>query len=228
MRPMLWLRGTSVLTTLVLLLAVTGFAAAQCPEKGPINGNDAPGQLACPCFVNGEEAGVIFDLPAEDFPIEILRVGVGWGSQLGGAALQTENAIHIYGAVLPDPGAPLFTLTGPQLNDGFVNEFDLSTQGGPALVNSGPFMVSLEFANDNVGSPFLASTIMDANGCQPGRNAVKAVPGGWRDGCIAGLSGDWVMHIVYRSTECEVPVEKISFGGMKSGFSSDGIGQLEE
>jgi len=206
-------------TASALLLAPFGLAHAQCPEEGPLNGNDSAGSLTCPCFINGEEAGVIFDLPAEDFPIEILRVGVGWGSQLGGASLQTENAIHVYGAVLPDPGTPIFTLTGPQLNDGFVNEFDLSTQGGPPLVDSGPFMVSLEFANDNAGSLFLASTVMDGNGCQPGRNAVKAIPGGWRDGCIAGLSGDWVMHIVYRSTDCGVPVEKVSFGGMKSAFA---------
>jgi len=217
---MFWNLVMSVLTSLALLLAVPGVARSQCPEKAPLNANDDVGLVVCPCFVHDEEAAVIFDLPAEDFPIEILRVGIGWGSQLGGAEVQTEDAIHIYGAALPDPGLPIFTLTGPQLNDGFVNEFDLSTQGGPALVNSGPFMVSIEFNLNNVGLPYLASTIMDANGCQPGRNAIYAIPGGWMDGCDAGLSGDWVMHIVYRTTECGVPVERYSVGGIKSAYAA--------
>lgn len=218
MHPLPCTRFVSRLATTLLVLAFAGASAAQCPEVGPLESNDGPGQIACPCFANGEEAGVIFDLPAEDYPVEILRVGIGWASQFGGAGVQTENAIHVYAAALPDPGSPVFTLTGPQLTDGFVNEFDMSEQGGPPVIASGPFLVSLEFANDNVGSPVLASTILDANGCRAGRNAVKAIPGGWRDGCVAGLSGDWVMHVVYRSTTCDVPVEKISFGGMKSGF----------
>jgi len=209
----------SLPAALVLLLAGLASAQAVCPEKGPLRSNDAAGTIACPCFVSGEEAGVVFDIPVEDYPIEVLRIGVAWGSAAGGGGTQVEAAIHIYGAVLPDPGTPVFTLTGPQLTDGFVNEFDLAPQGGPVLMNSGPFLVSLEFANDNVGTNFFGTTVMDGNGCQPGRNAIKAIPGGWMDGCSAGLSGDWSMHIVYRSTACGVPVEKISFGGMKSAFA---------
>ena len=213
--------GRALACVVIVLIAFATPAFAQCPEKGPTNSHDGIGQVACPCFLAGEQAGVVFDVPAEDYPIEILRVGVGWGSQLGGAALQTETAIHIYGGVLPDPGAPLFTLTGPQLSDGFVNEFDLATQGGPAAVSSGPFLVALEFANSNSGSPFVASTILDANGCQAGRNAIFAIPGGWIDGCMAGLTGDWVFHIVYRTENCDVPTEKTSFGVLKANFDQN-------
>ncbi|UCH84435.1 MAG: hypothetical protein JSW50_01730, partial [Candidatus Latescibacterota bacterium] len=84
------------------------------------------GAVACPCFISGEQAGAVFDAPAGDYPIKILRVDIGWGSQFGGQPQSLEQAIHVYGAGLPNPGVPIYTLNGPVLNDGFINSFDVS------------------------------------------------------------------------------------------------------
>ena len=138
----------------------------------------------------GEQAGAVFDLPAAEFPIEILRVGIGWGSQFGGTPQSLEQAIHIYAAGLPDPGAPIFTLPGPQLTDGVINQFDLAPIPGEIIINSGPFSVTLEFLNSNSGDIFAPSVVHDGNGCQAGKNVVFAIPGGWSDACLLGVTGD--------------------------------------
>src|SRR5262245_63721763 len=52
-----------------------------------------------PCFAPGEQAGVVFTAPAAHYPLEILRVGIAWGSQSGGAPSSLEQAIHIYGEI---------------------------------------------------------------------------------------------------------------------------------
>ena len=88
---------------------------------------------------------------------EILKVGIGWGSQFGGAPQSLEQAIHIYQGGLPNPGAPIFTLPGPLLNDGFINEFDLELIPGNKVIPSGPFTVTLEFLNQNAGDIFAPS-----------------------------------------------------------------------
>jgi len=164
-----------------------------------------PGEVVCPCFVEGEEAGVQFTLPPGDFPIEIIRVGIAWGSQFGGAPTTLEQAIHFYEGGIPNPGLPIFSLGGPQLTDGFINEFDLEAVNSTVTVNSSPFMVTLEFLNANAGSFFDPSVVHDGNGCQAGKNVIYAIPGGWLDVCGEGLTGDWVMFIVYRQV-CDTGV----------------------
>jgi hypothetical protein len=154
------------------------------------------GQVVCPCFVPGEEAGVILDTPI--YPIEILRVGIAWSSQFGGAPQTIEQAIHIYESGLPNPGVRVFTQEGPQLTDGFVNEFNFEPLPGEIMIDSGPFMVTLEFLNQNAGDPFAPSVVHDGNGCQPQKNSVFASPGVWRDACLLGVTGDWVMYVIYR------------------------------
>jgi len=179
------------------------FATAEtCPEEPPVQNYTGGGQVVCPCFAVGEEAGAVLNAPAAHYPIEILRIGIGWGSLTGGQPPSLEEAIHIYGAGLPNPGTPLFTLDGPQLIDGFINQFNLEPLPGEIVVNSGPFAVTLEFANANAGDPFAPSMVHDGNGCQAGKNAVFTIPGGWRDGCALGLSGDWVVFVVYRKVNC--------------------------
>jgi hypothetical protein len=158
--------------------------------------------VTCPCFVEGEEAGAVFSPPAEQFPIEILRVGIGWGSQLGSTAPSVEDSIYIYPNALPDPGSPIFSLAGPQLVDGAINEFDLEPFAGEILVDAPPFTVSLRFLNSSAGNPFLPSVVHDGAGCAPGDNVVKAIPGGWVDGCSLGITGNWVFYVVYRRAEC--------------------------
>ncbi len=147
----------------------------------------------------------MLNLPPGDFPIEILRVGIGWGSQFGGSPNVLEEAIRIYGAGLPNPGTPIFSLDGPQLTDGVVNEFNLEPLPGEIIVNSGPFTVALEFQNSNAGDPFSPTVVHDGNGCQVGKNVIYAVPGGWLDACMAGVSGDWIFYVVWRPASCGDP-----------------------
>jgi hypothetical protein len=173
-------------------------ARAQCPEAPPLANYTGGNQAVCPCFIPGEQAGVVFTAPAGDYPLEILRVGIAWASQFGGSPQSLEEAIHIYDGGLPNPGAPIFSLLGPVMTDGFINQFDLEPQPGEITVESGPFTASLEFLNQNSGDLFAPSVVHDANGCQAGKNAVYAQPGGWSDACGLGVSGDWVMFVVYR------------------------------
>ncbi len=182
-------------------LMLTGPAAAQCPEEPLFANYTNSTQSVCPCFVTGEEAGAIFDVPASHYPIEVLRVQFHWGSQFGGAPQSLESAIHLYAAGLPNPGVPQFSLPGPVLTDGFVNEFDFAPIPGNKIINSGPFTVTLEFQNTNAGMIFSPSMVLDS-GCQPGKNVVKAVPGGWNDACALGVSGDWYVGLIYRRVNC--------------------------
>ena len=92
--------------TLAAAWVVAPTARAQCPTEPRLENYTGAGTIACPCFIPGEQAGAVFDLPVSEFPIEILRVGVGWGSQFGGAPDQLEEAIHIYAAGLPACEAP--------------------------------------------------------------------------------------------------------------------------
>jgi hypothetical protein len=187
-----------------VLLAVGWFAAsavqAQCVTEPRLDNFTGAGEVVCPCFVTGEQAGAVFDLPPGEFPIEIVKVGIGWGSQSGGNPDQLEEAIKIYEGGLPNPGAPIFTVEGPVLTDGVINEFDIGILPGEAIINSGPFTVTLQFLEQS--TLFGPSVIHDGNGCQLGRNAIFAIPGGWNDACLLGVSGDWVFYVFYRKLDC--------------------------
>lgn len=195
-RAMRILRATAPVAA-ALLIATR--AHAQCPELGPFKYYSGAGTVSCPCFVHSEQAGTVFTLPASEYPIEILKVGVGWGSQFGGSGQTLEEAIHIYAGGLPNPGTPIFSLIGPQLTDGAINEFNLGILPGEIRIESGPFTVTLEFFNTNAGDPFSPSVVHDGNGCQGGKNVVFAVPGGWSNACALGVTGDWVFYVKYRS-----------------------------
>ena len=190
-----------------LLLLTTLPAKAGCPEEPPLFNFSGPGQVVCPCFIAGEEAGSVLDAPAAHYPIEIIRVGIGWGSQFGGAPTSLEESINFYAAGLPDPGLPVFSLGGPQLADGFINEFDLEAVNSTVEMAGGPFSVTLRFLNDNAGDFFAPSVVHDGNGCTPGASLVKAIPGGWADACNLGVTGDWVFFIVYRPN-CSTGIEE--------------------
>ncbi len=176
-------------------------AAQDCPAQ-PLQVADGQARVTCPCFITGERAGVVLEAPAEDYPIEILRVDVGWVSAFGGSPQSLERAIRIYAGGLPDPGDPIFSLDGPVLNDGFINAFDLAPLPGEIIIDSGPFTVTLEFLNSNASNPFAGSVVHDGNGCQPGVNVVFAIPGGWTDACTLGVTGDWIIAVTYRSVTC--------------------------
>lgn len=206
------LTPSSIVACVSLALALTGiasFASAQeCPEEPPLQNYTGSGTTVCPCFVTGEEAGAVLQAPAEHYPIEVLRVGIGWGSLYGGTPQSLEQAIHIYDAGLPNPGTPIASLEGPALNDGFINEFDLEPLPGEIVIDSGPFTVTLEFLNSNAGDPYAPSMVHDGNGCQAGKNVVYAIPGGWYDACVLGVTGDWVVHVIYRQVDCGTDVEQ--------------------
>ncbi len=147
--------------------------------------------------------GVVLNAPAAHYPIEIMRVRIGWGSANGGQADSLEDSIRIYPAALPTPGTVQYSIGGPVLVDGAINEFDLTTAAGGVgsrIFNSGPFLVSLRMANtQTLTSP---APIHDGNGCQAGKNAIRTVPGGWFDACTLGVSGDWVVSVTYRQVNC--------------------------
>lgn len=180
------------------LLLTSPESRGACPDLTTLQNYSGGGRRVCPCFVAGEEAGAVFTAPASDYPLEILRVGIGWGSQSGGTPSSLEHAIRIYSSGLPNPGTPIFELEGPVLNDGAINQFDLEPAPGRILVESGSFAVTLKFLNENAGNPYAPSVVHDANGCQSTRNLVYAIPGGWRDACALGVTGDWVFFVVYQ------------------------------
>jgi hypothetical protein len=185
-----------------MVLAIASFAGATCPEESPLKNYTGGGSVVCPCFASGEEAGAVLQAPAEHYPIEILRIGIGWGSMYGGTPQSLEQAIKIYPAGLPNPGTAIFTLEGPALNDGYVNEFNLEPLPGEIIVNSGSFTVTLKFLNANAGDPYAPSVVHDGNGCQAGKNVVYAIPGGWYSACALGVTGDWIVYAVYRQVNC--------------------------
>ncbi len=190
------------------LLALPALAGAQtCPDEAPLQWYSGGGMNVCPCFAAGEEAGAVFDAPAAHYPIQIIKVGIGWASQFGGTGQTLEQSIHVYGAGLPDPGPRLYSLDGPVLTDGAINEFNLESQLGTVTVNSGPFAVTLEFASANAGQFSAPSVVSDGNGCTSGgKNLIKAIPGGWVDACTQGLSGDWIFYVIYRQADCQTGV----------------------
>lgn len=185
-----------------ITLAIASFAAAVCPEEAPLMNYTGAGTVVCPCFVAGEEAGAVLQAPADHYPIEILRVGIGWASVYGGTPQSLEQAVKIYKTGLPNPGTAIFTLEGPVLNDGYINEFNLEPAPGEIIDSSGTFTVTLKFMNANAGDPYAPSMIHDGNGCQAGKNAVYAIPGGWYSACALGVTGDWIVYAVYRRVNC--------------------------
>src|SRR5262245_28744688 len=147
------------LTALLAWVATPSTSSfAQCGAEKQLKNYTGGGQVACPCFVTGEEAGVVLQAPPADEPIEIIRIGLGWGSQFGGAKQSLEEALHVYAAGLPNPGDPIFTLAGPSLNDGFINEFNIEPEPGQVVVKHS-FAVTLEFLNSNAGDLFAPSVV---------------------------------------------------------------------
>ena len=191
-----------IIAFLVLLLCTAAVTGEECPEEEPLKHYFGPASIVCPCFAAGEEAGIVVDAPADHYPIQILRIGIGWGSQFGGSAQQIEEAINIYASGLPNPGTLLHTLPGPVLTDGAINEFNIESQLGEVIISSGPFTVTLKFLNPNAGDPFSPSTMHDGVDCQTGKNVVYAIPGGWYDACDLGITGDWIFYVIYRRVNC--------------------------
>jgi len=203
------LRASSRVAFPFVTLALAAVSVgAQCPELGPVQNYTGAGTVTCPCFVPNEEALAIFSqVPAADFPIVITKIGIGWGSQGGGALPAVEDALVVYNGIPSGSAQPAYEYFAPQLTDGFINEFDLTTTAPVATINSGPFTVGLRFfnqVNQPSGGVYPPSMIED-NGCQSGKNRVKVVSGlppGFYDACLLGVSGDWVIFVKYERASC--------------------------
>jgi hypothetical protein len=116
-----------------------------------------------------------------------------WLSVLGGQPDVLHQAIDVYEAgSFPTPGTRRLEMLGPLMQDGGFNEFQLTS---PLPVAQGEtFVVDFQMLNPPPGLG--PSLVTDVDGCQPGRNAVFAIPGGWSDLCSFGASGDWAIRAV--------------------------------
>jgi hypothetical protein len=83
------------------------------------------------------------------------------------------------------------------LTDGVINEFTVEALNW--IVPAGDFAVTLQFFNQSASDPFQPATVHDGNGCTGGgANLVKAIPGGWNDACLLGVTGDWIFYVKYK------------------------------
>lgn len=167
-----------------------------------VDGGTAAIQLG---FVNNEIGCASFTVPAEHFPLRLKRVQFFWISHQGNSSPSIQDSIRIYDSGLPTPNL-VFQSDPPQLIDGFLNEFDLSffdiTFEDPTVIT-----VGLAFADAPNGDTSKPSLVTDVDGCQPMRNPIFAIPGGWQDTCQFGVSGDWVIRAIIEPFENQCPAD---------------------
>jgi hypothetical protein len=146
-------------------------------------------------FVAGEVGGAVFDTAPGNYPLKILKVQIFWTSFTGGGVDVEEASINFYQGGAESPPSPtlVLKLDGPVLHDGYLNEFDVSNYN--IVFDEGPFAVGLQFlqAPDPYNGP---SLVTDTDGCQIGKNLIYAIPGGWTNGCVLGISGDFVIRVI--------------------------------
>jgi hypothetical protein len=158
------------------------------------------GFTPCQCFIPGEQAAAWLTSPCAG---DVTEVQIGWGSPFGGAPDQLEMEIHIYrSGVFPSPGAEITNgeLVGPILVDGIINQFDATAINATVAANE-TIVVSLEFLNTS-SPPVGPGILYDGDGCQLGKNTAFAIPGGWADACLLGVTGDWVIRAVVDCASC--------------------------
>ena len=183
----------------------SGFMAmprGACPVEPDLQNYVGLGQVSVPGFSAGEEAAAILNAPASHYPIEIVAIGVGWASQFGNSGQSLEGALRLYPNGLPNPGLHQFEVEGPVLTDGAINEFDITMFPGDRIINSGPFTVSLQLGQASV--PLGPAPLHDGSGCNPGQSAVFVNGTTWIDNCSLGVTGQWVIHVKYRRTDCSI------------------------
>jgi len=189
------LPAAAVLGSLLVGAGTASPGLAQCPADSTVQNYTGTSGTPCPCFIPDEEAGSVFTIPPEHYPVELLSVGIFWASAFGGTPNQLEYAVRVYNGGLPDPGPVVGEILGPVLTDGFLNEYDMSPL--QIMIDSGPVTATLRFLNQNNNSEFNPSVVYDA-GCQGAKNVVYAIPEGWFDACLLGVPGDWIFTLKYR------------------------------
>ncbi len=162
--------------------------------------------IILPGFVAGESAAAWLTAPCDG---DIVAIQIFWRSFFGGEPQTLGDAIRVYQAgTFPTPG-PLYInnvspfqpmeLLGPVLSDNYLNEFrymdEQSSIPIQVPVSEGEvFVVSFTFLDT---PPALGpSVVTDADGCQPGKNAVQTSGGSWADLCSFGASGDFFIRAV--------------------------------
>jgi hypothetical protein len=148
-------------------------------------------------FIAQESAAAWLTSPCDG---TIVAVQVFWQSFFGNEPPSLEEAITIYeSGSYPSPGAILEVLPGPVMTDGKLNEFRFldKNQQIPLQVpvsEGQTFVVAFTFANDP--PPLGPSIVTDIDGCQTPKNSLFAVPQGWLNPCLLGISGDFFIRAV--------------------------------
>lgn len=198
---------------LSVLAAIGAFAFnADAAEVTVQNDSLAPGGTGTiqAGFGEGERAAAWLTSPCNG---NIVAVQVFWRSFFGGEPQMLGDVIEIYGnGTFPTPGPLLGNngnpltpaqLFGPVMTDGVLNEFrfldeQMAIPLSVPVVAGQRFVVSFQFF-DPVGT-FGPSVVTDT-GCQPQRNSIFAIPGGWLNSCALGVSGDFVIRAVIDCVE---------------------------
>lgn len=174
-------------------------------------------------FVAGEIGGAVFSPDPSLFPLQVTRVQIFWRSFFGGQPDTLGRAIKFYQGGTGNPPTPVevFSLDGPVLADGFLNEFDVT----PFDINfaSGPFTIGFQF--DTSPTLFDPSLVTDTDGCQAGKNVIFAIPGGWTNGCSLGISGDFVIRC-FVETGAIGPDTECRTGNVDTGGGGDPVDVL--
>lgn len=188
-------------------VATTAIAGGWCVADEILLRNDSlmdGGSVSiCPCFGVGEEAAVWLTSPCDG---DIVGIQIFWKSFLGGADVVVAESILVYeGGAFPRPGPLKKELLAPALTDGFLNEYRYEDENQTIPIRipvtaGEEFAVALKFFEANNGSALNPSIVSDADGCQPGKNAVKVNDAVWTNACSLGVTGDWVIRAIVDCT----------------------------
>jgi len=149
-------------------------------------------------FSVGEVAAARLTSPCDG---TIVAVQILWLEGTPGHPPSLQDAIYVWnGNTFPQPGAELAFLEGPVLTPGYWNEFRYldEAQTIPLAVpvtNGQQFYVGLQFGEPTDVGNGGPSVVRDMDGCQSGKNALYAIPGGWLNFCIY-LAGDLAIRAV--------------------------------
>ena len=174
-------------------------------------------------FVEGEHAGVRLTSPCDG---TIVGVQILWLEGTPGHGESLEEAIHIYnGNTFPTPGTELALLEGPVMTPGYVNEFRYLDEAGSIpisvpVTNGQQFYVTLQFYNGTDVGNGGPSVVRDVDGCQAGKNVLKAIPGGWMNFCLY-LGGDLAIRAII---DCQGDTGACCYS---NGNCGDGIEQAD-
>lgn len=211
-------------------LAITGASIAAAQEVTVQNDNAMPPTVTIVGdFAVGERAAAWLTSPCDG---TIVAVQVSWFAT-GAAPDSLEQSIRISSAgTFPNPGSTLFTIAGPLMVAGGINEFRDDGMSNPVSVPvtmGQTVVVDLQYANSTNIASGQPSIVRDMDGCQAGRNAIFATPpGAWFNACSLGITGDLVIRMV---VDCIPPAPDVTFDTTSLMFGdtpTDGTGSTLE